>query len=86
MAIKPVNKTNEIDRCRNGQMLHMRFRRSHRTRTAEVESPYLLRNGRLNPRPQSLSLLEGFRLLKLACNLECGMLRDASLMTSVRRG
>ena len=75
MVIKLVNKANEIDRCRDGQVLHMRFRPPHRARTAQVEGPSPLRNGGLNPRSQGIFLLEGFSLLKLACSLERGMLR-----------
>jgi hypothetical protein len=29
VAIKPVNKTNHIDRCRDGRVLQMRFRQPH---------------------------------------------------------
>src|SRR5579875_3052311 len=44
-------------------------------RSAQVKGPHPLRNGRLNPSSQSILLLEGFSLLKLACCLERGMLR-----------
>lgn len=86
VAIKPIDKANQIDGRCDGQVLQMRFRPPHIARTAQVEGPYPLRNGGLNSRSQSISLLEGFRPLKLACSLERGMLRDASLMTSDRRG
>src|SRR5579884_1585763 len=75
IAIKPVNKANEIDRRGNGQVLQMRFRQPRVARTTQVESPHPLRNGRLNPCSQSISLLEGFRTLELASSLECGILR-----------
>jgi hypothetical protein len=74
-VIKPVDKTNQIDRCGDGQMLQMSFGQPHIARTAQVKGPHPLRNGRLNPPSQSILVLEGFSLLKLACCLERGMLR-----------
>lgn len=56
-------------------MRQMRFALAYIARTAQVKGAYPLRNGRLNPCPQSISLLEGFSTLKLACSLERGMLR-----------
>jgi hypothetical protein len=73
VAIKPVDKANQIDRRRDGQVLQVRFRQPHRARTAQVKGPYPLRNGCLNPCPLSISLLESLSTLELACSLECGM-------------
>ncbi len=75
VAIKPVDNANQIDRRRDGQVLQMRFRQPHIPRTAQVKGPHPLRNGRLNPSPKNISLLEGFRPLSLACGLKRGMLR-----------
>lgn len=42
VVIKPIDKANEIDCRRDGQMLQMRFCHPHIAGTAQVKGPYSL--------------------------------------------
>ena len=43
VAIKPVDKANQIDRRRNAKMLQMRFRQPKVARTTHINGAYSLR-------------------------------------------
>ena len=75
VAVEPGDDADEIDRCRNAEMLQMRFWQTQIPRATQIKGTHSLRNSRFNPGPQSIPLPESFAALSLTSGLERCVLR-----------